>query len=161
TTLTSAWNDLASPDAGVAFRAARALIEAPAQALPILSKHLRPPQPMNTKQIERLLANLDSKVSADPEKAMQELERSRDLIEGALLRFLAQNPAAGARARAELLLTRAAGPVADADRLRQLRAVEVLESIGNTDAKQLLRKFADSAPDRLSREAVASLRRLE
>src|SRR5262249_2258528 len=129
-TVTSAWNDLASPDAGVAFRAARALIEAPAQALRILSKRLRAPQPINSTQRERRRANLDSKVSVDREKAMEELERSRDLVEGALLRFLAQNPPAGARARAELLLTRAAGPVADADRLRQLRAVEVLESIG-------------------------------
>jgi WD40 repeat protein len=48
-----------------------------------------------------------------------------------------------------------------AEELRQVRAAEVLERIGNADAQELLRKLTTGMPEaRLTREAQASLRRL-
>jgi len=48
------------------------------------------------------------------------------------------------------------------DRLRAIRACEALETIGTTDAKLLLAKWARGAPGAtLSREAAESLERLK
>jgi hypothetical protein len=64
--------------------------------------------------------------------------------------------------RPAALAVRPSGPVASADALRQLRAVEALEHIGTADARQVLQRLADGAPDaRLTREAQASLERLK
>jgi hypothetical protein len=48
------------------------------------------------------------------------------------------------------------------ERLRELRSLEVVEQIGDAEARQLLRALAQGAPPaRLTREAKASLERLE
>jgi hypothetical protein len=47
------------------------------------------------------------------------------------------------------------------ERLREVRAVEVLEHIGGNEAEGLLRQLAAAAPAALTREAQAALARLE
>ena len=59
------------------------------------------------------------------------------------------------------LLHRAAGPLTDPDALRSVRAVEVLEGIGESEAVELLAEWAKGAPEaRLTREAKLALERL-
>jgi len=53
-------------------------------------------------------------------------------------------------------------PPLTGESLRSLRALEVLERIGNTPAKQLLAQLADGAPEAtFTREARNSCKRLE
>ena len=65
----AAWNDLASADARVAYRAFALLIDAPTQAVPLLRSHLKPAAALDAARIERLLAGLDSDVFAKREQA--------------------------------------------------------------------------------------------
>jgi hypothetical protein len=74
---------------------------------------------------------------------------------------LAGKPTLEARRRLEKLLDHLDAPVADADRLRALRAVEALEHIGTPPAVHLLQTLARGDPDaRLTREARAARERL-
>jgi hypothetical protein len=64
------------------------------------------------------------------------------------------------RQRLEQLL-RKVEPSRSPDRLREVRAIEVLEHIGTSEAEQLLQTLAKGAPEaRLTQEAKASLERL-
>jgi RNA polymerase sigma factor (sigma-70 family) len=156
----SAWNDLAGADAVAAYRAVWRLAEAPAQSLPLLRERLRPATPLDVKRVEKLLADLDSDRFAERDRATKELERLGDQAEPTLRRFLAGSPSLEGRRRAEGLLARVEGPVTDPERLRQLRALEVLERIGG-EARPVLKALAGGATDaRLTREAKASLERV-
>jgi hypothetical protein len=72
------------------------------------------------------------------------------------IQALERNPSAEVRRRIEALMERI-GP----ERIRPLRAIEVLEHIGTSEAEDLLKKLATGAPEaRLTQEAQASLNRL-
>jgi hypothetical protein len=157
----AAWHELASTDAQVAYRALRLLTEAPRQSLPPLRERLRPAPAADANQIDRWLAELDSSRFADRERATRELERQEGRAEPALRRLLANAPSAEARRRAEGMLARLHGPIADPEMLRALRAVEALEHMGTRNAKELLQELARGAPEsRLTQEAKGSLGRL-
>jgi WD40 repeat protein len=161
TAVMTAWNELASADAQAAYRALRILLEAPIQSLPLLRERLRPAPAADANQIDRWLAELDSSRFADRERATRELERQEGRAEPALRRLLANAPTAEARRRAEGMLARLHGPIADTEMLRALRAVEALELMGTRDAKELLQEVARGAPEsRLTQEAKGSLGRL-
>jgi RNA polymerase sigma factor (sigma-70 family) len=161
TAVARAWDGLRSADAAAAYRAARLLTEAPGQSVPVLKAHLRPAPAVDAGEVARLLAALDSERFAERERAVRGLERLGDRAEAALRRFLAGGPSLEARRRAGTLLDRATGPVTDAEHLRALRAVEVLERIGTPEARQVLDGLAAGAPEaRLTREARESLERL-
>jgi WD40 repeat protein len=156
-----AWEGLGGANAAAAYRAARLLTEAPGQSLPVLKTGLRPVPAVDTGEVARLLAALDSKRFTERERAVRGLERQGDRAEAALRRFLAGSPSLEAKRRAEALLDRVTGPVTDLEQLRALRAVEVLERIGTPAARQVLEALGAGAQEaRLTREARASLERL-
>jgi hypothetical protein len=65
------------------------------------------------------------------------------------------------RRRGRRLLDKLTGPLPPGDRLREVRAVEVLELVGAPAAKRLLEELAAGEPAaRLTLEAVASMGRL-
>jgi HEAT repeat protein len=134
-----------------------ALIVAPRQALPLLRERLRPAVPADPRRVARLIAELDSERFAVRENATRELERLGESALPALRKVLSDSPSAEVHRRVEQLLAKPAG----ADRLRDVRAVEALEHIGTSDAREVLQNLAKgTAEARLTREAKAALERL-
>jgi hypothetical protein len=157
----AAWDDLARADANAAYRAVTVLIEAPAPAVRLLRSRLQPAPLVDAERVNRLLARLDSNVFANRERAMKELKRLGTAIEPAVRKFLEGGPSPKARRRVESVLKEIVGVVTDPDKLRWLRAVEVLEGIADSKACKLLGELARGTPEaRLTREAQASLKRL-
>jgi RNA polymerase sigma factor (sigma-70 family) len=156
----SLWNDLASADAAVAYRASRALIGQGADGVGLLEKHLKPVVAVPAKQLTDLIADLNSEQFAVRQKATQTLEELADAAELALRKALESDSPLEVRRRVEgllskLVLTRSPG------RMRLFRAVETLEFLGTPEARRLLERLAGGAPGALlTREARASLARL-
>jgi hypothetical protein len=159
--LAAAWADLASKDASRVGRALSLLIDFPARSTPLLHKHLRPAAAADGKRIARLVAELDSDDFATREKASGDLEKFAEQAEPALRQIHAGKPSREARRRAERLLRRLAAPFSEPGRLRELRALEVLERIGTPAAGRVLEALAGGDRDAwLTQQAAAAIKRL-
>jgi WD40 repeat protein len=155
------WTDLASQDAARAFTALRKLCACPPQALPLIRERVRPAAPADPKRLARLLADLGSERFEVRRQAESELEGLGELAEPAVRRALAKDPPLDLRKRLERLLDNLSGQPHLVGQLRDLRAVEVLQLIGNSEARQVLRALAGGVPSaRLTREATSALQRL-
>ena len=148
--------------AGRADRAIRLFAAAPAQSMPLLRTRLQPVAPPNAKRIQQLVANLDNKQFAVRDRAMKELSQLGELAGTALRQALERGPDLEFRRRIETLLARSTETTVPApEKLRALRAVEVLEGLGTDEARGMLETLAGGAPEsHLTREAAATLRRL-
>jgi hypothetical protein len=122
---------------------------------------LRPARPADPKQVRQAIADLHSDrflVRAQAERALAGLE---DLAATFLREELAKQPPVEVRRRLEKLLEPLEKALLTGERLRGVRAAEVLEQIGSPDARESLRRLAAGAPAaRLTREAAESLGRL-
>jgi hypothetical protein len=155
------WTDLAATDAPAAFQSIRRLVSDPERTVPLLRDRLRPVSPADPKRLQELLAGLESKHFAERQRAEDELERLAERAESALRARLAAVPTLETRRRVEQLLDKLSGPVADAERLRALRAVEALEYLGTPEAGRILQVLGRGSPDALlTREAIAAQQRL-
>jgi WD40 repeat protein len=156
------WAALADADAVKAGRAMADLEKVPALAVPLLKEKLRPvPAPPPQADIQRFVEDLNSPAFAVRSKAMQALQGLRELAEPALRAALARKPSLEVTRRLRTLIEKLEGPETDPERLRALRAVEVLERIGTPAARQVLKTLAAGAPGAtLTAEARASLERL-
>jgi hypothetical protein len=156
------WVALAGDDTEAAEDAIGYLGGAPAadrQTVPFLQRHLKAALPPDQTRLRRLIADLDSDQFATREKAQRELEGIGEDAAPALRKALAGGPSAEARRRIELVLQRPR-PLSP-ETLQAIRAVEVLETIGTADARQLLETIARGEPEAgLTRAARASLERL-
>jgi len=156
------WSDLAADDAEKAYRAIWKLVAVPRQAVPLLKGRLKPAVAIDSERASRLIADLDSTSFTAREKAFEDLSRLDDFAEPGLRKKLAAKPSLETRRRIETLLGKLQGPVTSAEKLRSLRAVEVLEHIGTPEAKNLLTVLAGGAPEaRLTQEAKGALMRLQ
>lgn len=162
TDLQALWQDLAGTDAVQADQAIWALAAGAEQAVPFLRKHLRPAPAVEPSRLSHLLADLDSDQFAVRDKATRELEALGELAEAAIRKLLSGKPSLEARRRGEQLLEKLRGPLPAGERLRSLRATEVLEHAGTEQARRLLARLADGAMEaRLTREAKGALQRLD
>ena len=96
------------------------------------------------------------------EKATGELEHLGAEAEPHLVKAVSQSTSMESRRRAERLLEKlhSSGPAGDT--LRGLRALEVLERIGTSDARTLMQTLASGAPDaKLTVEAQTALKRMK
>jgi WD40 repeat protein len=154
------WDDLASPDAQVGYRAVVVLASAPQESVEALASRLNPDGPAAA-ELDGLLAGLDDDAVAVREAASRRLAEIGEPARSKLAESLARKPSAEAKERIEGLLARLDGPPAP-ERLRRLRAVEALEDAGTPGARRLLRKLADG-PDgtETTEEARAALCRLD
>jgi WD40 repeat protein len=159
--LEAAWTDLAGDDAAKAFQSILRLARAGGQALPYLSKQLHPAAPVDGKLLERLIADLDSEQFQARQNALSELNKLGELAEPALRKVIAGEPSLETRRRIEPVLEKLASGTLTADRLRLVRALEVLERIGTPDARKLLGALAHGAPGALTtRQSQTILARL-
>ena len=155
---TTTWADLASGDVRKAFRAELAFRADPEKAVLLLRGRLRPIPPLNAEAVEKLIAELDGKRFKTRERAearLRSLERTAiPLLKKA--RRTATSPEM--RRRLDQLLADAEQPRNSTERLRDLRAVHCLRSLGTEAARQLLEKVAKGAPEaRLTQEACEEL----
>jgi RNA polymerase sigma factor (sigma-70 family) len=159
--LGGAWEILAGPDARAAYTALWQLAADPEATTALFGRELRPVVRVDESRLASLMADLDSQDFAAREKSTQELGKLGELAEGRLRKTLAARPTLEVRRRVEGLLQKLQGPITSPERLRALRALEVLEQIGTREAKQVLEKIARGAPGaRLTEEAKVSLERL-
>lgn len=154
------WSALASADAAQAYTAIATLADCPS-AVELLQAHVKPVASADNKQVARLIADLESQQFAIRERASRELAELADRIAPTLRKALKAAPGLETRVRLEQLLSSVEFPLPASELLRQVRAVEVLESIGSDAATSLMRKLASGAPEsRLTREAKAAVDRL-
>jgi hypothetical protein len=152
------WAALADEDAERAYQAIGALVGAPQQTIPLLKARIRPAVKGNTQQIFRWTSDLESDQFAVREKAREKLEKLGERAEAALNNKLREKPSLEVRRQVERLL---ASIRRHPEAVRKVRALEVIEQVGNSDARQLLETLAGGADGfRLTREAKASLDRL-
>jgi hypothetical protein len=164
-TLERAWNDLATWEAGEAFQSEGRFLAAPAETVKLFAERVKPVESLDPQRIRRLLADLDSNEFAVREaaaKALREVdEQAIPYLEEAL-----KNPGSlEIRLRVKPILEqkqREQRAGLNPERLRQIRAVRVLEWIGDGESKNLLKRWAGgSVGAQLALEAAAALKRLE
>jgi hypothetical protein len=154
--LEQVWADLTSADARKVHAALWRMVAAPERSMPLLGSRLAPAAPAPAE----LLADLDSDKFERREAASKQLADLGEGAEPALEEAIMADPSADKRRRIERLLA-APRTVWSPEQLRALRAVEVLEQIGNTESRRALEALAKGAPEaRLTREAKASLDRI-
>jgi RNA polymerase sigma factor (sigma-70 family) len=154
--LESAWKDLASGDAGKAHRAIGSLTDASHQTVPFLKEHLRPVAPLDAEQVRKWIAEMDSDDFKVREAAFQSLTQSGRQVELALRQTLADKPSLEMRRRVEDLL-RHLLKNPSTETLRTLRAIAVLERIGSSEARQVLRALAQGASAARETQAAESV----
>ena len=130
------------------------------ESVRFLKVRLRPVPPTDSRRIARWVADLDADEFEVRGKATAALAELEELAEPALRRALADRPSAELRIRVESLL-KALATGSSPERLRALRAVEVLELLATPEASELLATLGRGAPAaRLTREATSALERL-
>ncbi len=155
------WDDLRSDDAPTAYKAVLDLLGAPDQAAALLKERVPPDPRPDADRIKTLVAQLGADDFETRESASRGLAALGEAVEPALRETLAGKPSAEARGRCERLLEAIRKGTPDADGLRRLRAVGVLERLGTAEARTVLKALADGAPGRISREAKLGLDRLD
>lgn len=154
------WQDLAA-DPVKAYQAILGWRAAPRQAIAQFKEQLRPAVGIEAKHIEQLIADLETAKYESRQKATDELEKLGELAEPALRKAMTKGPSLEMRRRLDMLIEKiVSDKVPPAETLRALRAVQILEQIGNAEARVVLQRLADGAPGhRLTRQAQAALKR--
>ncbi len=158
--LKTLWDTMSSSDAIAAGDAMRRLVDHPRQATALLRGQLKAATaPKDT--IAKLVADLDDAKPKTRASAMKELELLAEIAEPALQACLAATPTLEQRMRVTILLNRLGEPIKDPEKLRGLRAVEVLELLATPEAAEVLRTLTGGAEgDYVTREALAAYRRV-
>src|SRR5262249_52762589 len=133
---------------------------APEQAVPFLKRRLSPAAEVDAKQAARLIKDLDSEEFAAREKASEELDKLGAPAEPVLRQALKGELSEEARARLQKVVDHLGA--ASSTWRRELRAIELLESIGTPEVREVLQTLAKGAAATLvTREAQLSLERLD
>jgi WD40 repeat protein len=155
----TAWTDLASADAGKAYRAVLAVAADPG-GVAFLRDRVSPTPPVPAARLQSLVKDLDSDKYATREEATASLKKLGDGADAELRAILRGGLSAEQHRRLTAVLDSRELTESDPDRLRALRCVEILERIGTDGAGALLGELAKGAPGaRLTHEAVAAVRR--
>src|SRR5262249_55668349 len=127
--LDSCWSDLADADAAKAYQAIRRLADSPGDAVPYLGKRLQPMPPVDPKRLAKFVSDLDSNEFAARDAAEKELEKLGELAAPLCRKAMESKPSAEMRRRLTALIEKQTKAELNlpADRLRAMRAVEILE----------------------------------
>ncbi|HYV38565.1 MAG TPA: hypothetical protein VE988_22970 [Gemmataceae bacterium] len=158
--LEKAWQTLIEMDAVNAFSAIGDLAAAPKDAAVWIKERVKPAVVVEQKRIDELIGQLDDKQFKVREKANIELLKISERIVPSLDKALTANPTLEVKMRLEDLRGKMTGMVLQGERLRNVRAIEVLERIGTPEARQVLEALAAGAPGALvTTSAQAALHR--
>jgi hypothetical protein len=134
-------------------------------SVPFLAKRLPPATRPEGQRVKALLAALDNEDFDVRSEAVAQLERYGERVLAELQAASRErNSLDKQRLLADLLQKAQArtAPFRTPEQLAEWRAVEVLERVGNADARQCLRALADGVPSSsLTAAAQAALSRLE
>jgi WD40 repeat protein len=154
------WNDLASADAGLAFRSIGVLQYFPKESLALIRERLRPIPPPDPKKVAALIADLDHPRFKVRQNAMLELEKMDEGALPALHDALEAKPSLEKARRIQELLAKIREP--KGKRLHEVRGVEVLEYLHSPEALALLQTLSRGVPHaRLTVEALQAQDRLK
>lgn len=131
---------------------------APAEAASLIKNSVRPAQQPDNDRIKLLLTRLDADDFETRDAAERELAHLGEATEPALRETLAGKPSAELRSRCERLLESLAKGELDADGLRRLRAVQVLEHIGSPEARTVSGSSVEKAGSKSRLVCVTSSR---
>ena len=155
----AAWTDLASADAGKAYRAILSLA-ADAGGVAFLRDKVKPAPEIPASRIQKLVKTLNADKYATREAATTALKNLGDAADAELQALVRGELSLEQRRRIADVLESRGFPEANPDRLRVLRCVEVLERVGSAEARSLLAELAKGASgSRLTREAAGAVRR--
>jgi hypothetical protein len=155
------WEDLASAEASRAYQAMIALADVPDVSMALVRARVRPALLPPAESLAHWISNVDSPRFVDRENASRALAAIGELAVPDLEKALRNPVSAEARRRLEDLLERAHVAVPQANVLRDVRAIEILDRIGTQEARAFLTSLARGAPQaRLTQDAKASLARL-
>lgn len=148
------WADLAS-DAAKSHRALWTLALSPQQSVPFLTTRMCPSAAIDVKQFAGLWAGLENDTFSIRSKAEKSLVELGESAEAALQEKLRGNVSLEVRRRLEQILEKRRPDV-----LRQLRAIDTLEQIGNPETREILATLVKGAANpRVSQAAEAALQR--
>jgi WD40 repeat protein len=159
------WEALNDADSRAAFKTMRRLEAAPAEAVTLLTKHVKAAEGKgaDADAIAKLIAALDADDFEERQKAGKDLAALGKTAEEPLKKALTGKPSAEAKRAIEDLLEKMkdkGGPPPEL--VRPLRAVEVLENLGTPEARKLLETLAKGqAGAPLTVAAKEALARLE
>lgn len=149
------WADLLSSDAKTAFAAIRTLRANPTEAVAFLKEQVKLAAAPTDEQFKRWLTDLDAPRFVAREQAQRDLTAAADLIRPKLNAARTTASEEAGRRLAQIL-TAADGLTPD--KLRHIRACEVLEGIGTPAALNVLKSWANGPVGaRLTTEAAESL----
>jgi hypothetical protein len=155
--------DLASSDAGAAYRAVCALAGDPENSLPQLQKRLTAVRRNSISQADlmRMLQDLDDEEWPVREKASADLEKAGAVALEHLKKTLAKPPSLEVKRRVERLLRRLDPTLLPPEELVTLRGVQTLEYIGTAEARKVLEQLASSSSGaRVAEEASQAVERM-
>jgi WD40 repeat protein len=158
----SIWADLASTDARRAYRAEQRLRASPEQSVALLGSRLHAVPPLDPRQVELLIDDLDHEDFEVRERATMRLDRLEQSAVPVLKAALAAPRSPELRRRLESLLKDVDEPRHSMQRVRDRRAIHALRAIGTPQAREVLQRLANGAPEaRLTQEAREELKWLE
>jgi hypothetical protein len=159
--LETLWQELASDDPARGYGAVEKLVRSPKETVVFLQGKLHKVTAKEVNAVRACIADLSSNKYAVRDKAMAELEKASELAAPLLDKLLASKPSLEARRRVEMLLQKLETRPSPRC-LQALRALEALEMIRTTPARQLLEALSQGDPDGwLTQEASASWERLQ
>lgn len=155
------WLSLGQPQPSLAYSVMRSLFATPQEAVAVCAKHLTPASPLDAKKLAASLKDLDDPAFKVRQQASKDIEALGPAVTIALEQHLKETRSEEVRERLEAILKQFREAEAALPRLRERRALELLEWIGNDEAKQLLARLSEGAAESpLTREAQAILARL-
>jgi WD40 repeat protein len=143
--LETLWEELARDDAATAFKALKQLLASPAQAVALVKQRVQPAPVIAPAQLEQWVRDLGDDKYTVRQKAAAELERAGTVAAPSLRKALAEKLPLEAHQRIRKLLASIESSRPPRARLRELRAVELLERIHSPQARQLLGILASGA----------------
>src|SRR5262249_37799829 len=154
------WQTLADNDAAKAFAAMAYLAAAPQEAVTWIKAHLPPAAPLDAKHALELIQQLDHEQFKVRNKAAGDLFKLGEVVLPVVTKALDDNPPLETRRRLEEPRDKLTSFMLTGDRLRAVRAVEVLERIDTPEARQVLQALADGGQEALlTKSAHAALKR--